>query len=342
MPTSRTRVLIVEDFAQWRHVYRSALEEHVEFEVIGEVSDGLAGVHEAQRLQPDLILLDIGLPTLNGIEAARRIREVSATVKIVFVTENRAVEIVQEALNTGACGYVVKSDVAGGLLPAINAALEGTRFVSATVAGYTFDDPADQPINPTSQTGTIQTSKTQKVAIVRHEVGFYSNDHHFLNHVGHFLAEALKKGNAAIVVATEPHRAGLLLELHARGLDMAAAISEGRYISLDAIEVLSQVMVNGMPDRVRVLERLGDLIVTATETSKVEHSRVVFFGECVQLLWEQGNLDAAIELEKLGNKLTKIHEVDLLCGYFLDKPGVEIEDNFVQQVCAEHSAAHSF
>ena len=93
-------------------------------------------VQQAQELQPDLILLDIGLPTINAIEAARRIREVSPASKILFVSETRSPEIAEEALNTGAEGYVVKSDAGRELLPAINAVLQGKRFVSASLAGH--------------------------------------------------------------------------------------------------------------------------------------------------------------------------------------------------------------
>jgi len=83
-----------------------------------------------------LILLEIGLPTLNGIEAARRIRQVSPTSKILFVSENRSLDIAEEALGTGAGGYVVKSDARSELLPAVKAVLEGKRFISASLAGH--------------------------------------------------------------------------------------------------------------------------------------------------------------------------------------------------------------
>ena len=107
-----------------------------ELQIIGEVSDGPEAVQQAKELQPELILLDIGLPTLNGIEVARQIREVSPASKILFVSENRSPDMAEGALSNGAGGYVVKSDAAAELLPAIKAVLEGKRFISASLAGH--------------------------------------------------------------------------------------------------------------------------------------------------------------------------------------------------------------
>ena len=129
-------VLVVDDYEPWRRFASTALLKQPELRVIGEVSDGLEAVQQAQQLQPDLILLDVGLPTLNGIEAARRIREVSPSSKILFVSENRSPDIAEAALSTGARGYVVKSDAAGELLPAVKAVLDGKCFISASLAGH--------------------------------------------------------------------------------------------------------------------------------------------------------------------------------------------------------------
>jgi DNA-binding NarL/FixJ family response regulator len=129
------RILVVDDYAPWCRFLRLTLLAHEELQVIGEFTDGPEAVEKAKELQPDLILLDIGLPTLNGIEAARRIREVSPKTKILFVSENRSPDIAEEALRTGAGGYVAKADAARDLLPAINAVLEGKRFISASLAG---------------------------------------------------------------------------------------------------------------------------------------------------------------------------------------------------------------
>ena len=132
METPSSRVLVVEDYEPYRQFIRSTLRKRPELQIIGEVTDGLEAVQKAQQLKPDLILLDIGLPTLNGIEAARRIRDLSPKSKILFVSANRSWDIVEEALRAGAGGYVVKSDAAGELLPAVNAVLGGKRFVSAS------------------------------------------------------------------------------------------------------------------------------------------------------------------------------------------------------------------
>jgi DNA-binding NarL/FixJ family response regulator len=126
----------VDDYEPWRSYFATMLRERLGLQVIGEASDGLEAVQRAQELQPDLILLDIGLPTLNGIAVARRIQAVSPASKILFVSENRSADIAQEALSTGAGGYVLKSDAAGELLPAIKAVLEGKRFISASLAGH--------------------------------------------------------------------------------------------------------------------------------------------------------------------------------------------------------------
>lgn len=125
------RVFVVDDFEPWRRFACSALSREPELEFIGEVWDGLVAVQKAQELQPDLILLDIGLPGLNGIPAARKIRNVSPKSKILFVTENRAEEMVIEAFRSGGWGYVVKSDAGSELLPAIRAVLRGELFASA-------------------------------------------------------------------------------------------------------------------------------------------------------------------------------------------------------------------
>jgi DNA-binding NarL/FixJ family response regulator len=124
------RVLVVEDFAPFRQFVCKTLAKRPRLQVAGEVSDGLEAVQRALELKPDLILLDIGLPSLNGIEAARQIRELSPGSKIVFLSQELCPDVVQEAVCLDTCGYVVKTKARSDLLPAIDAALNGGQFVS--------------------------------------------------------------------------------------------------------------------------------------------------------------------------------------------------------------------
>jgi DNA-binding NarL/FixJ family response regulator len=129
-PRPAVRVLLVDDYLPFRRFVFSELGKRPELQVIGEASDGLEAVEKAEELQPDLIVLDIGLPKLNGIEAAKRIHNVVPGAKILFVTQNNDTDVVQAALSNGAKGYVLKLDASKELLPAVEAILQGDRFVS--------------------------------------------------------------------------------------------------------------------------------------------------------------------------------------------------------------------
>ena len=133
MPEASVRVLLVDDLEPFRILVRSLVQEQSAFQVVGEASDGLAAVQQAKELQPDLVLLDIGLPELDGLGAADRIREVSPSSRIVFLTQYNSPEMVRAALDGKAYGYVLKTDI-GELLAAMRAVLSGNRFVSASVS----------------------------------------------------------------------------------------------------------------------------------------------------------------------------------------------------------------
>jgi len=141
---SSVRILVVEDFAPFRQFIRSTLGERPDLQIIGEVSDGLEAVQKAEELKPDLIVLDIGLPSLNGFEAARRIRKVAPETKILFVSQESSADVVQEALSLGALGYVVKTHAGSDLLAAVESVCEGRQFVGSGVSGLVSADTTDE------------------------------------------------------------------------------------------------------------------------------------------------------------------------------------------------------
>lgn len=331
---------MVEDFEPFRRVVASILQQQSELQIISESSDGLEAVRKAEELQPDLILLDIGLPRLNGIEAARRIRRVSPGSKILFVSQESSVDLVREALTLGAQGYVVKLDAGSDLLTAVNTVLRGETFLSRTLAGQDFVEVPDIRTPQHSRRITVP-SPVSPVAGHGHEAVFYSDDSCLLDAVTRFVGTALKVGNAAIVVATESHRERLLPLLETQSLNIRAAIVKGRYIEEDAADTLSTFMVDGMPDPVRFVKAFGDLIMAVAKATNREHSRVAIFGECVHLLCAQGNAEAAIQMEKLGNQLTQSYNVDILCGYRLSSFHQGQGSHIFERICTEHSLVYS-
>jgi len=343
LATPSIRVLLVDDFAPFRRLLRSTLQDELELGSIVEASDGGEAIEQAQALQPDLILLDIGLPNLDGIEAARRIRELAPRSKILFVSQESSVDIVQKAFSVGASGYIVKMDIGRELLNAVKVVLGGGRFVGSRFAGHSFFATSDVQ-SPRSARGNriLRSLQGPDVQIARrHEAGFYSDDVSLLDGFTQFVGAALQAGNSAIVVATESHRDDLLLRLQAHGLDIAAAIEQGRYVSLDADETLSTFMVNGMPDPVRFFDVVDDLVLNAAKAAKGEPPHVAACGEGAPLLWGQGNPEAAIRLELLWNEVVKSYDVDVFCGYRLGSFQGGMGSHIFEKLCAVHSAFHS-
>jgi DNA-binding NarL/FixJ family response regulator len=129
------RVLVVDDHEQWRRQLSSLVEQTGQWQITGEAVDGLDAIAKAAAVQPDLILLDVELPLMNGLEAARRIRAAEPAARILFISGHREPDIIAAAMSTGACGYILKTNVAHDLLPAMAAIRDGERFISAALAG---------------------------------------------------------------------------------------------------------------------------------------------------------------------------------------------------------------
>jgi DNA-binding NarL/FixJ family response regulator len=343
LATTSIRLLVVDDSEPFRRIICSILQNELELPTIVQALDGMEAIELAKALQPDLILLDIGLPKLNGIEAARRIREFAPQSKILFVSQESSPDVVQTALNLGASGYVVKMDAGRELSTAVRAVLRGKRFVGSRFAGQSFTGASDAGASERLRSNSVLAPFRHSMEVARcHGAGFYSDDRYLLDGLTEFIGAALMVGNAAIVVATESHRDGLLPRLKAHGVDIDAAIEQGRYIALDAADTLSTFMLNGMLDSVLFLKVFGDLVGTAAKPlRKGEQGRVAIFGETGHLLGAQGNGEAAIQVEKLGNQLARTYDVDILCGYSLSSVQGGMGGHVFERICAEHAAVHS-
>jgi DNA-binding NarL/FixJ family response regulator len=141
------QVLVADDFKPWRDYASSRLTRCEGGCFVHETADGLETLEKARELQPDLILLDISLPQMNGIKAAQEIRSKGPKSRILFAGENRSLDVVREALSIGAQGYIIKSDGAE-LLAAVEAVRHWRFFVSKSLARYFF---ATTDLDPNSR-----------------------------------------------------------------------------------------------------------------------------------------------------------------------------------------------
>jgi DNA-binding NarL/FixJ family response regulator len=334
---SSLRVLVVDDYEPFRRFICSTLEKRPNLRVVGEASDGLEAVQKAEELRPDLIVLDIGLPTLNGIEVARRIRKLFPECKILFMSQESSADVAQEAFSLGAMGYVVKAHAGSELLTSLEAVCQGGRFVSRGLSDHNWTGAADaQAPDDLFRQEVLPSLVPRKVEIVRsHEVQFYSDDESFLDGFTRYIEGALLNGNAVIMVATEAHLKSLLQRLQDHGVGIAAMIAQGRCLPLDVAETLPTFMVNDLPDPVRFFKVVGDLIATAAQATSGGSSPVTICGECASILWSEGNADAAIQVEQLCNQLTKRYDMDIICGFSLSTFYRDEDKQIFQRICSE-------
>jgi DNA-binding NarL/FixJ family response regulator len=273
LETSSVRVLVVDDYEPFRRFVCSTLERRPELQVIGESSDGLEAVQKAEELQPDLIVLDIGLPTLNGIEAARRIRKLVPKSKILFLSQESSADVVQEALSLGTLGYVLKAHAGSELVAAMEAIRQGRQFISSGLSGYNCADASDAhaPNRQRYKEALPSIAPGQGEIGRKHEVQFYSDEAAFVVGFTSFIEATLKAENAVIVVATESHRVSFLQRLQSGGVDIAAAVEQKHYFPLDVADTLSTLMAHGLTDPVRFAKVAVEIIVEAV---KEEHHHV--------------------------------------------------------------------
>ena len=130
---SAVTILVVDDAPHWRKFVGFILRIDPALEIICEVSDGASAVEQAKELQPAIVLLDISLPDVCGIEVGRRIVEHSPSSNIIFVSQQSDIEVIQRALDLGAMGFVLKTDAGSQLVTAIHSAIRGQRFLSSSL-----------------------------------------------------------------------------------------------------------------------------------------------------------------------------------------------------------------
>ena len=319
------RVLVVEDHELWRRYVRSVLERAARWDVVAEAADGLQAVDTVDAFKPDLILMDIGLPGLDGIGAARRILARDPGSRILFVSEHQSSDIVQAALGTGARGYITKSDAARDLLPGMEAIVDGRWFVGARFGGRVID-PADD---------TAAARETR-----RHEAALYSDECSLTEAYTRFAEAALRSGTTLIAVLSHPRREVLHQRLQARGIDVDSARRAGTYLALEVPATLSRFMVDGRLDEARFWNAASGLIVGGARATAGKRPRAALCGDGAATLLREGLVDAATSLERLCDRMARTFDLDVFCPYLVEDLRCDDHNPVFQTICAAHSAVH--
>ena len=167
-----------------------------------------------------------------------------------------------------------------------------------------------------------------------HSVQVYDHELDLINRLCAIVSTGLRLGDAVLIVATEEHRNQLVNELEKAGIDVRAAVRDGRYVTLDAADTLSTFMRNGSPDPELFASGVGVLMADVRARANSSNRRLTVFGEMVAVLWEAGQKEAALQLEDIWNAALRDSTFHLHCAY---PRAALVEENDFRSVCDAHS-----
>jgi DNA-binding NarL/FixJ family response regulator len=305
---SRARVVVGDDHSRIRQAIEEVLSSS--FDVVAAVADGRQAVDAAHQLDPDVVVLDITMPVLDGFDAARELVRCGARAKIVFLTVHASDEYVAAAVEVGGQGYVEKLRLTTDLEDAIKHVLAGRLRLptSSSLLGI-----ADRR--------------------ARHAVQFYANDDARFDELSRFATRALRRGNVAVAVGRPAMLDGVASRLTDARFDLTSLGERGRYQAFDAEEYLSHAMHGDEPDEASLVEFLQGLEHARVTSAEGKSKDLVVFGEVAPLLLRDGNIRGALAIERIWHShASRFHT---LCSYGADLEADGRREVF-NQLCAVH------
>jgi DNA-binding NarL/FixJ family response regulator len=296
-----------------------AVSKHLEaeFDVVGTAADGRSAVDAALRLKPDLVVVDLTMPELNGFGATQELKRLGSQAKTVFLTMHDGDEYVAAAVEAGAHGYVLKSRLQPDLVSALRHALADRLFVPSLTSLLMLADNRSQ-----------------------HAAHFYGDESRRLDNLSRLLGAALRRGDAVVVAGTDATRAGVATRLAERNMDIDGLTERGRYIPVDAAEALSQFMRNRQPDAGLLSQFTEQLERTRLAKAEGSPQQLTVCGEMAALLYQEGNTQGAISLEGLWSRLTSGRQVFTVCEYPHSCFEGEAGAQFFSHVCQQHGSVN--
>jgi CheY-like chemotaxis protein len=342
---SSVEIVIVDDRELFRRMVRSLLETQSDYHICGEAGDGIEAIEKVRQLRPDIVLMDINMPRMDGLEATRIIRREVPKSNVIIVTQNDAMVAREQARSVNAKGFVTKSDLTRDLFPTIE------KFRRAKPEGYETNTDRGRIVRRggaavENNSGLDQTKSTagqgepwcgllNSAAPRDHIVQLYQ-DQQFLNRaVCRFAAAAITNGEGVILVPTVAHWDAFRPRLESEGVDVKAAEKRGQLTVVDADNLLPTFMRDGMPDSPVFLGLAQSVVSQARGDGR--YPKVRWWGEMVNILWERGDVAASMQLEDQFDQLAHEQDIAIFCSFLMDNFDGDVHARMLPRLGENHS-----
>lgn len=310
------RILIVDDNEMMRRGIRSLLSYRDDWSICGECKDGFEAVEAAGKLRPDVVLMDLAMPGMGGLQATRLIRSEYPNIQVIVVSQNDPVVVRDQIGEVGAAGFVPKSDIGQHLISKIEEVIRTRTSNSVTAREPWYD-------------------LLSSAAPCDHIVQLYQ-DQRFLNRaVCRFAAGAIANGEGVILVPTIANWDAFRPRLEDEGIDVRAAESRGQLTIVDADDLLPTFLRDGMPDSPVFLGLAANVVSRARGDGR--YPKVRWWGEMVNVLWERGDVTASMHLEDLFDRLAHEQDIAIFCSFLMDNFNGDVHARMLPRLGENHS-----
>ena len=324
---------------------RSLIESHPDYHICGEAGDGVEAIEKARQLRPDIVLMDINMPRMNGLEATRVIRGEAPDCDVIIVTQNDASVARELARNANANDFITKSDLARDLLPTLkkfSRAQPEAREAKTEQGGILQWREVAMENNSNLRETESAAGQGEPWCDLLHNAGPRDHivqlyqDQQFLNRaVCRFAAAAITNGEGVILVPTVAHWDAFRPRLEKEGVDVKAAERRGQLTVVDADNLLPTFMRDGMPDSPVFLGLAQNVISQARGNGRFP--KVRWWGEMVNILWERGDVAASMHLEDQFDRLAHEQDIAIFCSFLMDNFDGDVHARMLPRMGENHS-----